>query len=147
MPRIANTPVLGQADGPPWEFVVFVLVWGLLGLASFLFFHFNRNAALKRRILPPFVIIVGAMFLGVVYYFIGWQLPTTARVVDIACGKGEFLIRLVEAYGVRGVGVDLSPFFIADAARRLRAVCHRQESPSPKWMALISNPTSHTASL
>ncbi len=49
------------------------------------------------------------------------QLPTGARVVDIACGKGEFLIRLVEAYGVRGVGVDLSPFFIAEAERRLRA--------------------------
>ena len=49
------------------------------------------------------------------------QLPTAARVVDIACGKGEFLIRLAEAYGVRGVGVDLSPFFIADAERRLRA--------------------------
>ena len=75
------------------------------------------------------------------------QLPTAARVVDIACGKGEFLIRLVEAYGVRGVGVDLSPFFIADAERRLRARVPRQESPSPKWMALISNPTSHTASL
>ena len=45
------------------------------------------------------------------------QLPTGARVVDIACGKGEFLIRLAEAYGVRGVGVDLSPFFIAEAER------------------------------
>ena len=75
MPRIANTPVLGQADGPPWEFVVFVLVWSLLGLTSFLFFHFNRNTALKRRILPSFVIGVGALFLGVVYYFIGWQHP------------------------------------------------------------------------
>jgi len=42
-------------------------------------------------------------------------------VVDIACGKGEFLIRLAEAYQVRGVGVDLSPFFIAEAERRLRA--------------------------
>jgi SAM-dependent methyltransferase len=49
------------------------------------------------------------------------QLPTAARVVDIACGKGEFLIRLADAYGVRGVGVDLSPFFIADAEQRLRA--------------------------
>ncbi|HBO45062.1 MAG TPA: class I SAM-dependent methyltransferase [Planctomycetaceae bacterium] len=47
------------------------------------------------------------------------RLPTAARVVDIACGKGEFLIRLAEAYAVRGVGVDLSPFFIADAQRRL----------------------------
>jgi SAM-dependent methyltransferase len=49
------------------------------------------------------------------------QLPATASVVDIACGKGEFLIRLAEAYGMRGVGVDLSPFFIADAQRRLKA--------------------------
>ncbi len=49
------------------------------------------------------------------------QLPTGARVVDIACGKGEFLIRLAEAYGVCGVGVDISPFCIADAERRLRA--------------------------
>ncbi|NLF08729.1 MAG: methyltransferase domain-containing protein [Pirellulaceae bacterium] len=49
------------------------------------------------------------------------RIPTGASVVDIACGKGEFLIRLAEAYGVRGVGVDLSPCFIADAERSLRA--------------------------
>ncbi|MBN1461408.1 MAG: class I SAM-dependent methyltransferase [Armatimonadetes bacterium] len=49
------------------------------------------------------------------------RLPTDARVVDIACGKGEFLMRLAEAYGVRGVGVDISPFCIAEAERRLRA--------------------------
>ena len=49
------------------------------------------------------------------------QLPRGARVVDIACGKGEFLIRLVEAYGVHGVGVDISPFCVADAERRLKA--------------------------
>lgn len=49
------------------------------------------------------------------------QLPPAAHVVDIACGKGEFLIRLAEAYGVCGVGVDLSPCFIANAERRLRS--------------------------
>ena len=49
------------------------------------------------------------------------QLPAGARVVDIACGKGELLLRLAEAYGVRGVGVDLSPFFIAEAERRCGA--------------------------
>lgn len=48
------------------------------------------------------------------------RLPAEARVVDIACGKGEFLIRLAEAYGVRGIGVDISPFCIADAQRKLR---------------------------
>jgi SAM-dependent methyltransferase len=49
------------------------------------------------------------------------RLPADAQVVDIACGKGEFLIRLAEAYGARGVGVDVSPFFIAEAERRLEA--------------------------
>jgi SAM-dependent methyltransferase len=47
------------------------------------------------------------------------RLPAEARVVDIACGKGEFLIRLAEAYGIGGTGVDISPFCIADAQRRL----------------------------
>ena len=49
------------------------------------------------------------------------RLPTNAQVVDIACGKAEFLIRLAEAYGSRGMGIDISPFFIADAQRRLKA--------------------------
>ena len=49
------------------------------------------------------------------------RLPAGARVVDIACGKGEFLIRLAEAYGARGAGIDISPFFIAEAERRLEA--------------------------
>jgi len=47
------------------------------------------------------------------------HLPTGAQVVDIACGKGEFLIRLAEAYGARGVGIDISPFHVTDAKRRL----------------------------
>ena len=49
------------------------------------------------------------------------RLPSEARVADIACGKGEFLIRLTETYGVRGIGVDISPFCIADAQRQLQA--------------------------
>ena len=49
------------------------------------------------------------------------QLPVGARVVDIACGKAEFLIRLAEEYGVRGTGVDLSPFVISDAKKMLQA--------------------------
>lgn len=46
------------------------------------------------------------------------RLPEDARVVDIACGKGEFLIRLAEAYGIGGIGIDISPFYIADAQRK-----------------------------
>jgi SAM-dependent methyltransferase len=48
------------------------------------------------------------------------RLRARARVVDIACGKGELLIRLAEAYGIRGIGIDLSPFCIADAQQRLQ---------------------------
>jgi ubiquinone/menaquinone biosynthesis C-methylase UbiE len=47
------------------------------------------------------------------------RLSANAQVVDIACGKGEFLIRLAEAYGARGAGIDISPFYIDDAKRRL----------------------------
>ncbi len=47
------------------------------------------------------------------------RLPADAQVVDIACGKGAFLIRLAEAQGVRGTGVDISAFHIADAEKKL----------------------------
>jgi SAM-dependent methyltransferase len=47
-----------------------------------------------------------------------------ARALDIAGGKGEFLIRLAERYGIEGVGVDLSPYCIADAQRK-----HQQRVP------------------
>lgn len=42
-------------------------------------------------------------------------LPVGARVLDIACGKAEFTVRLVERYGCSAVGVDLSPYVIRDA--------------------------------
>jgi SAM-dependent methyltransferase len=47
------------------------------------------------------------------------RLPTNARVIDIACGKGEFLIRLAKTYGVNGLGIDLSKLYIAEAQKRL----------------------------
>ena len=43
------------------------------------------------------------------------DLPVGARVLDIACGKAELLLRLVERYGATGDGVDLSPYCVADA--------------------------------
>jgi cyclopropane fatty-acyl-phospholipid synthase-like methyltransferase len=47
------------------------------------------------------------------------RLESGARVLDMASGKGEFVIRLAERYGVSGIGVDISPFFVADARKRL----------------------------
>ncbi|MBU1701795.1 MAG: class I SAM-dependent methyltransferase [Candidatus Eisenbacteria bacterium] len=47
------------------------------------------------------------------------RLPAGALVAEVACGKGEFIIRLAEKYGVTGIGVDISPFCVADAKQRL----------------------------
>ncbi|MFZ5822991.1 MAG: SAM-dependent methyltransferase [Bacillota bacterium] len=44
------------------------------------------------------------------------DLPAGARVLDIACGKAEGLIRIASRYPVSGVGVDLCRTFL-DAAR------------------------------
>jgi SAM-dependent methyltransferase len=52
------------------------------------------------------------------------RLGPGARVLDIATGKAEFLVRLAERYGIEGVGVDLSPYCIADARRK-----HQQRAP------------------
>lgn len=43
------------------------------------------------------------------------ELTPGTRVLDLGCGKAEALRRIVERYDVHGVGVDLSPFAIAQA--------------------------------
>ena len=48
------------------------------------------------------------------------ELPRGAKVLDIACGKAELLVRLAEKYGITGTGVDISPFCIRDARDRAR---------------------------
>ncbi len=45
-------------------------------------------------------------------------LPKGAGVVDIACGKGEFLIRLAKEYEVSGLGVDLSSYCVEDCQKK-----------------------------
>lgn len=49
------------------------------------------------------------------------DLTPGARVLDIACGKGEILVRLAERYGIEGVGVDISPYCIRDAIQKAKA--------------------------
>lgn len=46
-------------------------------------------------------------------------LESGAQVLEIALGKGEFIVRLAERYSVGGVGVDLSPYCVADARRKV----------------------------
>lgn len=41
-----------------------------------------------------------------------------ARALDVGCGKGEALVRVAEAHGTAGLGVDPNETFIADARRR-----------------------------
>lgn len=45
-------------------------------------------------------------------------LTPTATVLDLGCGKAELLLRLVERYGARAVGVDLSVPLLAEARQQ-----------------------------
>jgi cyclopropane fatty-acyl-phospholipid synthase-like methyltransferase len=48
------------------------------------------------------------------------RLKPNSTVLDIACGKGEFLVRLAELYRITGVGVDISSYFIQEAQNKAR---------------------------
>jgi SAM-dependent methyltransferase len=49
-----------------------------------------------------------------------FRLKRGVRVLDIACGNGEFLIRLAELYDITGVGVDISPYCLKDCLEKKR---------------------------
>ena len=42
------------------------------------------------------------------------DLPRGGRVLDVGCGKGEFLLRLNKLHGISGIGIDKSPFCVSD---------------------------------
>jgi len=44
-----------------------------------------------------------------------------ARVLDVGCGKGEWLVRALERLGGTGVGIEPNPEFAADARARAEA--------------------------
>lgn len=54
------------------------------------------------------------------------KLTSEAHVLDIACGKGEFLVRLAELYKISGVGVDLSAYCIRDCKEKHRKSTAKQ---------------------
>jgi SAM-dependent methyltransferase len=47
-------------------------------------------------------------------------LKSGSKVLEIATGKGEFLIRLIEKYNVSAIGVDLSPYHLGEAKRKAK---------------------------
>ena len=47
-----------------------------------------------------------------------FKLKSGFKVLDIACGKGEPLIRLAELYNISGIGIDISPYFIKDCEKK-----------------------------
>lgn len=49
------------------------------------------------------------------------DLAPGARVWEAACGKGELLVRLASRFGIRGVGVDASPWEVRVARDRAAA--------------------------
>ena len=51
------------------KFTIFISVWAVLGLISFLLFFVNKNAQLKRKIFPVFIIGIGIAFAG----FVTWM--------------------------------------------------------------------------
>jgi hypothetical protein len=109
---IADATVTHRGGGPPPEFVAFMVVWVLLGLVSFLFFHFNRNASLKRRVWPAFIVAVGVIFGGFVYYTMGRQQPQVLYLMVPALILISFLnIRMTRFCDSCGKTLHRQPLF------------------------------------
>ena len=50
------------------------------------------------------------------------NLKEGSRILDIACGKAEFIIRCVKRYDVSAIGVDMSPYYIREAKKRIDSI-------------------------
>lgn len=48
------------------------------------------------------------------------HLKPGAKVLEIAMGKGEFIIRLAERYKIEGTGIDLSAYHVSDAEKKCK---------------------------
>ena len=48
------------------------------------------------------------------------HLKPGAQVLEIATGKGEFIIRMAEQYEIEGIGIDISPYHVSDAVNKCK---------------------------
>lgn len=62
------------------------------------------------------------------------QLRPGDRVLDIATGKGEFVIQLAEHYEIEGIGVDFSPYCVSGAKEK-----QQQRIPNAKLSFIEMN--------
>lgn len=70
-----------------------------------------------------------------------FSLKHGACVLDIATGKGEFLIRLTERYPqITGTGIDLSPYFIAEVKKK-----HQERVPDAQLRFLEMDAAKYVA--
>ncbi len=67
-----------QALNPEQIFPIFFVVWVGLGLFSACFFFLNKNAPLKRKVWPRFMILTGVLFVGFV-----WSMSGSAQMLFI----------------------------------------------------------------
>jgi SAM-dependent methyltransferase len=74
--------------------------------------RFHEIAESNHRILNPFT-DDKLMLLGAIC-----RLQPGARILDLACGKGELLARWAAEWGTGGVGVDVSDVFVPAARAR-----------------------------
>ena len=74
--------------------------------------HHHEIAEREHRILNPFT-EAKLRLLGEVS-----RVGPGTRILDLACGKGEMLARWAGWFGSTGLGVDLSPVFLAAARER-----------------------------
>ena len=60
------------------------------------------------------------------------RLKPGAKVLEVATGKGEFIIRLAERYKIEGIGIDLSPYCVSDAEEK-----HKERIPDAQLKFLV----------